>query len=59
MKKGAYESPELIKVGNVKDLTLGGTGNYTDSGAAGSFDPYRPTSERYVGNVDVADDTKK
>lgn len=43
MKKEAYESPELVKVGNVKDLTLGGTGVYSDSGAAGSFNPYRPT----------------
>ncbi len=43
MKKGTYESPELVKVGNVKDLTLGGTGVYNDSGGAGSFDPYRPT----------------
>jgi hypothetical protein len=36
-----YESPELVKVGDVKDITLGGVGHYQDSGGAGSYDPVR------------------
>lgn len=37
-KKMTYEAPELVKVGNVKDLTLGGVGTYQDPGSAGSYE---------------------
>ena len=36
------ETPKLEKVGNVKELTRGGTGVYADGGGAGSFSPVRP-----------------
>lgn len=42
MKKEVYTAPKLEKVGNVKDLTRGGTGVYQDNGGAGSFSPVRP-----------------
>lgn len=39
MKKAVYEPPKLEKLGNVKDLTRGGTGIYQDNGGAGSYNP--------------------
>ena len=36
-EKEVYSSPELVKAGDVKELTLGGTGAHQDSGAAGSY----------------------
>lgn len=42
MKKETYESPELVRIGNVKDLTLGGAGAAPDQGGAGSFVNARP-----------------
>jgi hypothetical protein len=48
MKKGVYESPELVKVGNVKDLTLGGTGVLNDPGGAGSMTAVRIGSTGYA-----------
>lgn len=42
MKKEVYQTPKLEKVGNVKELTRGGTGVYADGGGAGSFSPVRP-----------------
>ena len=41
MKKEEYTAPKLEKVGNVKDLTRGGTGVYQDNGGAGSYSPVR------------------
>jgi hypothetical protein len=32
-----YESPELVRAGNVRNLTLGGQGPGIDNGGAGSI----------------------
>lgn len=37
MKKEVYQTPKLEKVGNVKELTRGGTGVHPDAGNAGSY----------------------
>jgi hypothetical protein len=38
-KRMTYESPELVKIGSVKNLTLGSMGGkFEDSGGAGSYD---------------------
>lgn len=39
MKKKEYSAPKIEKVGNVKDLTRGGTGVIQDMGGAGSYTP--------------------
>jgi hypothetical protein len=33
-----YVAPELVKVADIKDLTLGGIGSYQDPGSAGSYE---------------------
>lgn len=37
MSKDPYETPVLKKLGSVKDLTKGGTGNQIEPSGAGSF----------------------
>jgi|LAHU01.1.fsa_nt_gb hypothetical protein len=37
-KKKTYVPPELVKIGSVKDLTLGNIGSYQDPGSAGSYE---------------------
>jgi hypothetical protein len=42
MRANNYEAPELVKVGNVKDLTLGARGNILDAGAGSTVQPTTP-----------------
>jgi hypothetical protein len=37
MQNQPYKTPVMRKLGSVKDLTKGGTGNLEDQGGAGSF----------------------
>jgi hypothetical protein len=41
MTRNDYEEPRMVKVGNVKDLTLGGQGSGIDAGAGSVIPPTR------------------